>query len=283
MTAIAHPVSQQEQLKQRLAELTSQGAQGFDPVRFRYMEALWQRASQQREGVRRILLKKLQVAVDSYTVDYEQLKQQSAQPLQALAQHPQIRDLQALHQQSNFKTVIRRAQRLASASKEDAGHLLALLTEQLSNLKFTQEEQQQSSAIDNLFSQQDQETVATLTGLINETAPGTTQPVKSLAAGRRLQLLTRKHYDDTLITQALLRAPEDPGPLNAHKLLISALSTMRDLSPKYVSRFAILGESLLWLEEMDRREPAVAKPDTDKPVATKKKTGTRKSKPKSTA
>jgi len=51
------------------------------------------------------------------------------------------------------------------------------------------------------------------------------------------------------VEQATHRAPDNPGPLNAHMLVLRTLGLMRELSPHYLSRFLTHTETLLWLEQ----------------------------------
>lgn len=53
---------------------------------------------------------------------------------------------------------------------------------------------------------------------------------------------------ETQLDQAAIRAPENAGPLNAHKLALRTLALMRELSPDYLRRFMDHTESLLWLD-----------------------------------
>ena len=54
---------------------------------------------------------------------------------------------------------------------------------------------------------------------------------------------------ETEVDQATHRAPENAGPLNAHRLVLRTLALMRDLSPDYLRRFMTHTESLLWLDQ----------------------------------
>ena len=52
------------------------------------------------------------------------------------------------------------------------------------------------------------------------------------------------------VAQALVRGPENAGPLNSHRLMLRALRLMRGLSPDYTRRFMAQMDALLWLEQM---------------------------------
>lgn len=63
------------------------------------------------------------------------------------------------------------------------------------------------------------------------------------------------------VVKALHRAPDNAGPLNAHKLVLRTLSLMRSLSPDYLRHFMSQAETLLWLDQASARpvRPAAAR------------------------
>jgi hypothetical protein len=78
--------------KVSLESLQSQGAQGFDPVRFQYLQALSNRMQKQHGAVRRALEDKLQVALRDYGDRYAQ----PAKARQAGVTHQRLAGLRAL-------------------------------------------------------------------------------------------------------------------------------------------------------------------------------------------
>nr|WP_315191812.1 DUF2894 domain-containing protein [uncultured Albidiferax sp.] len=61
--------------------------------------------------------------------------------------------------------------------------------------------------------------------------------------------------------QAMVRGPENAGPLNPHMLVLRSLALMRQLSPDYLQRFLSHVDSLLWLDQENQKHtPAEAKP-----------------------
>ncbi len=51
------------------------------------------------------------------------------------------------------------------------------------------------------------------------------------------------------VDQALVRGPENAGPLNSHMLVLRSLASMRELSPEYLRRFLSQVDTLLWLDQ----------------------------------
>jgi hypothetical protein len=58
-----------------LESLRAQGGQGWDPIRFHFLETLARRAETQPEAVRRVLHARLQTAVTDYVQGWEQARQ----------------------------------------------------------------------------------------------------------------------------------------------------------------------------------------------------------------
>ncbi|AOS78256.1 MULTISPECIES: DUF2894 domain-containing protein [Hydrogenophaga] len=58
----------------------------------------------------------------------------------------------------------------------------------------------------------------------------------------------RLHAEDE-VHQALQRGPENPGPLNPHRLVLRTLGLLSELSPEYLRRFMAHADALLWLDE----------------------------------
>jgi hypothetical protein len=53
------------------------------------------------------------------------------------------------------------------------------------------------------------------------------------------------------VTQALAQAPQNPGPINSHMLVLRSIGLMRDLSPDYLHRFMGYVDTLLLLSALD--------------------------------
>jgi len=70
---------------------------------------------------------------------------------------------------------------------------------------------------------------------------------------------------DQHLHQALVQVPDNAGPLNTQRLLLQALTLMRETSPPYLQHFVAHAEALLWLQAtgparvMPRKEPARAR------------------------
>lgn len=78
------------------------------------------------------------------------------------------------------------------------------------------------------------------------------------------ELKTLRQFRDTWsrlnVAQQLSRsqqqAPENPGPLNSHGLVLRALQQMQALSPNYLEHFLSRVQALMWLEQAAAAAPA---------------------------
>lgn len=67
---------------------------------------------------------------------------------------------------------------------------------------------------------------------------------------------------DQRLHQALVQVPDNAGPLNTQRLLLQALTLMRETSPPYLQHFMAHAEALLWL---DATSPARVQPRKERP------------------
>ena len=60
---------------------------------------------------------------------------------------------------------------------------------------------------------------------------------------------------DKQVTQALVQAPKNAGPINSHMLVLRSLALMREISPDYLNRFVSYVDTLLCLDRRDVEKP----------------------------
>lgn len=70
---------------------------------------------------------------------------------------------------------------------------------------------------------------------------------------------------DRQVKQAFRQGPENAGPLNSHMLLLRSIDLMRKTSPDYLNRFMSYVDTLLWLDQAEKR----TRPVTARSAATK--------------
>ena len=65
---------------------------------------------------------------------------------------------------------------------------------------------------------------------------------------------------DRQLHRSLAQAPENPGPLNSHRLVLRALQKLQALSPAYLQRFMAHADALLHLEQLSVANAPAASP-----------------------
>ena len=103
-----------------------------------------------------------------------------------------------------------------------------------------------------------------LAGLLAHIARHSSTDTELKTVHRHRSTWERLHIDQRL-HQAQARLPDNAGPLNTQRLLLQALTLMRDTSPPYLQHFMAHAETLLWLDATSparvqpRKEPARAR------------------------
>ena len=210
-----------------IAGLRERGAQGFDPVRFRFLETLARRASAQEGGTRRVLDRKLVRLLSDYGQRFEAARSEAGALLDRLAgRFPEAAEqARQLHLAGDFSGLRRLWTRLEGPCRR------APLTDLVGHLA------RQSSGHG--------------AGRLAQDAvvePGATVELKTLAYFRSTWA---KLGVDQRLNQSLAKVPENAGPLNSHGLALRSLKLMRDISPHYLHRFMSHLDTLLWLDQVD--------------------------------
>jgi len=244
-------------LRPTLAALIEGRADRFDPVRFRFIEALEKKALKQRPSVARIVEKKAQQALCDYLGAYLSARKRAASLVTRMAYGTSeaADEIGRLFDAGDFKGVERLAARIdgAEGRKPDA---LAALTREMRQRGESDGFVPKPSFEDELR-RQELEITQSATGVAtgNTGGVGTQQGQggsgESSAMGYLRESLVRRN-SERRVARAIQDGPENPGPLNSQALIIRSLSMMRGLSPSYSNRFVSYMETLLWLEQAGR-------------------------------
>ncbi|MGE0013247.1 MAG: DUF2894 domain-containing protein [Azoarcus sp.] len=213
--------------------LRARGAEGFDPVGWRFIEAMARRVANHRGDTRRILDRRLAEIASAFGERFERAS--------ASAQDALIRGKEAFPQDAD-----------ALQQHADAGDFAGLHRA--------------------LASLQARDIVGPLTALLDhigaQTAVGQDRdlaPANPAAANAHGELKSMRYFRSTWSTlsvdrqlsHSLAQAPENAGPLNSHFLVLQSLTLMRDIAPEYLTQFMSYVDALLWLEQADSsRNPA---------------------------
>lgn len=209
-----------------IATLRDAGADRFDPVRWRYLEALASRAAEHQGNARRLLDAKLAQALAALQERLERARRDAMETVaQGVQQFPQAAgDLQRLLSAGDFKGLRRLCATLqAGASRAPLGALVRQL-----------EQSSPESA---------------------EAYWGSAGPHPELKAVRNFRNTWAKLSVDKQVAQALEQAPKNAGPINSHMLALRSLTLMRDISPDYLNRFLSYAETLLCLDQCEKEKP----------------------------
>ena len=227
-----HDAHARASLRSMLESLRSDGARGFDPVRFRYLEALSARIDAQPAAVARILEQRLASALTEFAACFVQSRTAAADTVASLsARHPErARELRALLAAGDLRGV----HRLGAGKPVDRCEPLAHLNADL----------RRAVAGD------------------GERAPGEGASAwPEMRSVRRFRQAWSRILAEDRVAQALDRGPGNAGPLNSHMLVLRSLRLMRDLSPDYLRRFLSHVDTLLWLDQVGGKEtPPQARP-----------------------
>ena len=212
-----------------LEALRGDGADRFDPVRWRFIEALARRSQQHQGEARRIINGKLAETLTNYRQRFEQAQNEARDTVARISeQFPEAGgELQRLFAEADFGALNRFV-----AGLEKRHSPLAELTRHLAQL-----------------SPQEGDGGATQ-------APGARGELKAI---RNFRKTWSKLAVDKQLAQAIEQAPDNAGPLNSHMLVLRSLALMRDISPDYLSRFMSYVDTLLWLDQAEIKDKPAAK------------------------
>lgn len=221
-------------------DLRTAGAARFDPVRFRYFEALARRAGQQRDAVRNIVTARLTAELTAHRDRFEQERIAARAAITRLtARRPDAADaLEQLFRSGDFAAVRRG---IATLETDRPRRSLAELVRHAEEIS---------------------DPVAPSPGLgarvgagDTVTPPGARTELKAI---RYFRNTWAKLSADQQLAEAIAQAPENAGPLNSHFLVLRSLELMRDISPDYLNRFMSHVDALLCLDqEAEKSRPAV--------------------------
>jgi hypothetical protein len=230
-----------EPLQPLLAELQALGAERFDPVRFRYIETMARRSAELDGAVADIVANKAALALQDYHSALSRARTEAQSLLERVADtRPELEErARALFDAFEFRALGRLA---AGPRQHPAGGALNALLDRLDG----NDRSVGSDAIEELLRRQEADAVRTLStdaAALPAGGPG------ELRAASYFRDARRQRHAETVVSRAVLEAPEDSGPLNPQKLAIRSLLAMGKLSPAYLGRFVASVETLLWLEK----------------------------------
>ncbi|NMG00268.1 DUF2894 domain-containing protein [Aromatoleum toluolicum] len=211
----------------RIEALRAQSAERFDPVGFRFIEALARRAAASGEATRGVLERRLAKALSDCRERLDAAGRVAGDAVaDGITRFPESADtLRQCREAGDLAALQRLLARLAGQGGQSP--LSGLLAH---------------------IGRHTPEAAASSSGHGGGAAFPAQPDLKSLSFFRstwsRLSL-------DRQLTDAFAQAPENAGPLNSHHLVLQALGQMRDISPEYLRQFMSYVDALLWLDQAD--------------------------------
>lgn len=220
-----------------IAALRTRNAEPFDPVGYRFIEALARRAATRRDDARRILDRRLATAIAEYTERFDRARLTAREAFaRGTARFPAAADALAQYCETNDFGGLHR--RLAALDAQGNGSPLAGL---LAHIR--------------------QHTPEGTTGGPARAAGGVGEAQGELKSLRYFRSTWSRLSLDRQLALAFAQAPENAGPLNSHFLVLQSLRLLRDGSPEYLEQFLPYVDALLWLDQVDSgRNPAQKNP-----------------------
>lgn len=199
-----------QSLEQTLHKLESQAGDAVSRRKLQLLETLLTRAGGEREPVANLLYRRVHTLLASFEQDLQRAQENLPSSLPAAGQSP----------------------------------FSGLLNELRGN---NNNDDQPLSELDRKM----QEQKARLVGSSNATreAPKATNEPTGLRAAKQLKQLQGRRANHRKVQFALDNRPENPGPLNPHKLAVQILREIQTQSPAYLERLVSYIDALALLDE----------------------------------
>ena len=213
--------------------LRARGAERFDPVGFRFIEALARRAATHCDSARRMLDGRLGKAAAEYGERLDRAAREARDTLaRGTARFPDAAE--ALRQDYDAGDFGGLRRRLATLEAQGGSGPLAELLAHIG--RHTPGGPASGSA---------------------HAAGTASEPQDELKSLRYFRSTWSRLSVDRQLSDAFAQAPANAGPLNSHFLVLQSLTLMRDISPEYLEQFLSYVDALLWLDQADSgRNPA---------------------------
>jgi hypothetical protein len=243
-------VEKPDDFSQSITSLRLLGADRFDPIGLHYLEVLATRTKNQNNRVKRILEEKLKHALDGFGLRFQQAQRDANDAISlAASNYPHAAaDLQQLLQAGDLKGVRQLTATLTRSGQRESLSSLNLYIEQHS------------------------------TEYAGRPSQGNVVSRAELKSVRQFRNTWSKLSANKQVTQALVQAPKNAGPINSHMLVLRSLALMRDISPDYLNRFVSYVDTLLGLDLVDSQKQTNVKIAVGGATG-KKTTGLRRGRP----
>ncbi len=235
-------------LLQKIAELESNGADRFDPVRFCYIRSMTHRSAEKSGSAAAAIYQKASAALAGYQKDYESARKQAEEAVSALCEKfPETaKTMRHLFENNEFAGIRQLGEKLRRRHRRPD---LSELKNHVGRLSAIHTENRNPFSVDDLLLQQEQDVIASL-GAAADPEKGI-RPVKKteITSLKRFRKTMAKMQSDRLVTRAINNSPEQAGPHNSQMLAINTLSALREISTGYLERGISHVNTLIWLQQ----------------------------------
>ncbi|MEQ9509421.1 MAG: DUF2894 domain-containing protein [Alloalcanivorax xenomutans] len=234
----------------RLARLRDDRADRYDPVRFRYLEALARRLAESPRAPTPAQQDKLQQALTDYQTRFEEARE-AARARRAALPYDTLDDTTQAQLDHLFESGDLRAfQRLAEQQVRRSPSPLVALLEALQNNDIDDEDAD-NTPLDSLLRDHPNLFQKVAGKGPRDTPPPPTPPHPPPPPPHPPP--PPPPHTQKRIDHAIAQTPGDAGPLNAHRLVTRSVETLRGLSPDYLSHFVSYMDTLLALEKVAKK------------------------------
>ena len=231
-----------------IEQMKAEGVHRFDPVRFRFIEAMLCRAAEQEVPVARLVAERAGAAMEHYREAFEQARSRAAELLARLSSsRPECAEAAGeLFEATQYRQLERLARRELRRGRRAP---VTALTERILNGPDDADLPPGPTSLEELLRQQEEEILLSFPVDASQelATPRATAP--ELRSVQQFRGTMARLNADKLVRQAVGEAPPDCGPLNPQMLAIRSLTAMSELSPHYLSRFVSYIDTLFWLEQ----------------------------------
>lgn len=242
-----------EELDAAIAALRAHGAHRVDPGRFAFIEALARRTRMQQGVLRRLLDQRLAQAVAAYGArcDTDAASAADAADATEAADVAAVAEIDkrlpfVIRQHPHAAAELRRLR--ADGDHKALGRCLARLEAEPAKGRLTE--------LVRLIDGQSSSDRPDGTPMVRlGTAPDTAAPLRELRTVQQFRATWSRLRVDEQLIRSQQQAPENPGPLNSHLLVLRALHRMRDVAPAYLDQWLAHVQALAWIDTAELPKP----------------------------
>lgn len=216
--------------------------QKFDPVRFRFIESMLDRAAHHpKADVTRLIEGRARRALADYIASFLCCYDRAKKTLEEIIAKDSESSchFKKIFMDFDFRGLASAVGRRQSYRKQPLAELLQLMSNTTDSNAADDRMLDDNWLIENV-----PEPLDVSNPLLVRVAPVRSE----LKAVRAFKASSQKREVDSRVAQAIDESPENAGPLNPQRLMVRSLSTLRELSPAYLSRFVTMIDAMLWLE-----------------------------------